>query len=85
MRPGAKKCASGIDVTQIVCQSRAKKLQNFRISGAPRAQKLRESGQRALRILKETSLKLAESTLRTIPKKRAFGVEITQTLRQNPA
>ena len=30
MHPNAKKCASGIDVTQFLGQSRAKKLQNFR-------------------------------------------------------
>ena len=47
MRRNAKKCASGVDVTQILRQTRAKKLQNFRKSGAPRAQKLRALGQRA--------------------------------------
>jgi len=85
VRPNAKKCASGVDVTQILRQIRAKKLQNFRKSGASRAQSLRASGERALRIIKETSLKLTESKTRSIPKKLAFGVEITQMLRQNRA
>ena len=82
VRPNAKKCASGVDVTQILRQTCATKFQKFRKSGGPRAQKLRASGQRALRILKETSLKMNESTMRYIPKKLAFGVEITQVLRQ---
>jgi hypothetical protein len=38
VRPNAKKCASGVDFTQFLRQTRAKKLQNFRTSGAPRAQ-----------------------------------------------
>ena len=33
----------------------------------------------------KTSLKLTESTMRSDPKKHAFGVEITQMLRQNRA
>ena len=60
-------------------RNRAKKLQNFRKSGASRAQNLRASGQRALRIIKETLLKLPESKMRFIPTKLAFGVEITQS------
>ena len=47
VRPNAKKCASGVDVTQILRQTRAKKLQNFWKSGAPRAQKLRALGRRS--------------------------------------
>ena len=85
VRFNAKRCASGVDVTQIFRQTCASKFQNFRKSGGPRAQKLRASGQRALRILKETSLKLNESTVRYILKKLAFGVEITQMLRQDHA
>ena len=85
VRPNAKKCASGVDVTQILRQIRAKKLQNFWKSGASREQNLRASGERALCIVKETSLKLTESKTRSIPKKLAFGVEITQMLRQNRA
>ena len=37
--PDVKRCASGVDVTQFFCQTRAKKIQNFRNSGTPRAQK----------------------------------------------
>ena len=77
MRPNAKKCATGIDVTQILRRSHAKKIKNFKKIGNPArgAQKVRGSRQRALRIFKETSLGLIESTLRSIAKLRTFGVE----------
>ena len=42
---------SSVEMTQILRKNRAKKLQNFRKSGTPRAQKLRALGQRALCIL----------------------------------
>ena len=49
---------------------------------AGRARKNCASGQRALRILKEASLKMKESAVQYNLKKLAFGVEITQVLRQ---
>ena len=84
-----KKCASGVDVKQILRQTRAKNFQfensKFRKSGAPRAQRLRALGQRALRMLKNVAEVKPESKMRSDPKRRAFGVEITQRLRQNRA
>ena len=51
VHPNTKKCAVDVDVAQVLRQTRAKKLQNFRNSGAPRAQKLRAFGQQPLRML----------------------------------
>jgi len=85
MRPNVKRCESGVDVTQFFRQIRAKKFQNSRNSGTPRAPKncVHSASERCACC--KTLLKLTELKMRSDPKKRAFGVEITQTLRQNRA
>ena len=71
---------SSVELTQILRQNRAKKLQNFRKSGAPRAQKLRASGRHALRILHNVAeMERVSSACRS----EKAHVEITHIVRQN--
>ena len=73
---------SSVDLTQFLRQHRAKKLQNFRKSGAPRAQKFRAPGRHALRILHNVSeMERVSSACRS----EKAHVEITHIVRQNRA
>ena len=87
VRPNAKKCASGVDITQIkefVPNAREEIAKFPEIWRAARTKTACIRPATAAHAAKRR-LKLSESTMRSIPKKRAFGVEITQMLRQNRA
>ena len=76
---------SSVDITQSLRKNRAKNLQNFRKFGAPRAQKLRALGHRALRMLHNVIESLPSQHCIQIRKKQTSSVGVTQILRPTRA